>query len=346
MSTFLSLRAARGSQVPVTPRDALKEALSSPGGGEVVIRSGDVAAWIHVQDGHIVWANVSSAPATMDEVTRHGGLALENDTMLAVKEESRATGAHFMEVLVRWGLIGEDRAREAVRAFVGDRVKIALELPDAVGLFLPKVRAHSGRLRFRASEIPSLRDPGNLLPRAPGADPSQPLDPGLGQPLGDRTPPLPLLEIARIVREAAAMEGSLGAAVLDRRSGACLHHSGADVDTKVAWAQMGALEALGPDAEEVLATAGERCFVTRPLRGTPSLVLFAAVSLASTTLGFARVTVAAIASRAVPCPPASIDLDPPPPPSAPRPGLPASQEASTDDIPESPVTARAGGGSD
>lgn len=290
-----ALRAMRGAKLALTPRDALQEALASAGGGEVVVRSGDVAAWIHVQDGHIVWVNVSSVPTTMDDVTRHGGLTLDREALDAVREESRRTGAHFMDVLVRWGLISEERAREAVRTVVDERVKLVLELPEAVGLFLPKVRAQGSRLRFRASEIPSLRDAGRALLRRQMVE-ALDFSSG-GPPPSSRAPALPLVEIALFVEEAAAVEGAVGAAILDRKTGVCLHHSGIDIDTQIAWSQVSTLAALGPDAGEAVASAGDRCYLARPLLEVPSLVLFVVFSLSETTLGLARIHMASLTSK-------------------------------------------------
>lgn len=271
------------------PRDALDEALRSPEGGEVVLRSGDVTGHIHVQSGHVVWAHVSSAPATMEEVARHGDVSLDQDVIAAVRQECRATGAHFMEVLVSWGVIAEDRAREAVRSFVAERVKLIVELPGAVALFLPKARPHTGRLRFRASEIPSLRMP-------PVGTAHLGLLESSGPPSSRGAPPLPLTRIAEVVGAAMRLDGALGAGVLDRKTGAFLFHSGQSVDTEVAWSLVAALARLGPAAEEVIATAGEHHFLVRPLRNTPSLILFLALSSSSVSLGLAKLMAARIAA--------------------------------------------------
>lgn len=282
-----TLRAARGSSAPTSPRGALEEALKSPQGGEVAVRSGDVTAFIHVQDSHVVWANVSSVPASMDEVVRHGDVVLDPELVAAVKEECRSTGAHFMEVLVRWGIIEQERAREAVRAFVADRVKLALELPGAVALFLPRSRRHTERLRFRASEIPSLRVPAVEAPSSSRFDAAPP---------SVSRVPLPLVEITGIVNDAMRVDGALAAALLDRKTGASLFHSGADMDMAIAWSQLGTLAALGPSAEDVIGASEERCFITRPLRFAASLALFVTVSLSATTVGLARATIARIAA--------------------------------------------------
>lgn len=287
-------RAARAAAAPDTPRDALEEALRSGKEGEVAVRAGEVTAFIHVQDGHVVWANVSSSPASMEEIVRHAGVDLDRDHVAAINEECRSTGAHFMDVLIAWNLIDEARAREAIRAFVADRVERALVLPGAVALFLPRPRPRSERLLFRPSEIPSLRLPAVAEPL------SMRFDAG---PVSQSRAPLPLGEIAEIVQRAAAIQGAVGAAVLDRKTGASLFHAGAEMDTTVAWSQLTTLASLGPAAEDVMATGAERCFLLRPLRFAPTLAVFVALSLSSTTIGLARATLIRIASERTSAPP-------------------------------------------
>ncbi len=276
--------------VDVNASHALGEALSH-GSGEVCVRSGDTVARIHVQGGHIVWANLSSAPATIEDVAAHGGVSLDADLIAAVKQECRSTGAHFMDVLVTWGVIEQEHARETVRSFVSERVKLIQELPNAKALFLPSARpqASTERIRFRASEIPTLK----LL----GASPADSI---LEVPVPEsrKTPALSLGALVELVEAAMRTEGAVSAAVMERGTGACLYHdAGGELDTEIAWSQLSALASLGPGAEEVLALAGSRCFVTRPLRDAPSLILFVSFDSSAISLGLARTAIAAVAAQ-------------------------------------------------
>lgn len=264
-------------------REALEEALNSPEGGEVAVRAAEVTGWIHVRKGVIVWAHVSSAPATITDLVRRAGATLDPDVAGAVKAECRATGANFMDVLVRWGVIAEEPAREALRDFIAERVDMALELPDASALFMPKTRAYSGPVTFRSGEIPSRRSAGDSLIEEMG-------------PVSGLRAVAATSFMARIVRAAMDTDGVTSAAVLDRVSGECLFRDGTDIDPALMGAQLRGLGALGADAEEVLAGAGGRIFVTRPLREAPALVLFVVLSSESTTLGLARATIARIAA--------------------------------------------------
>jgi len=284
-----ALRTMQATSAPVSPREALDEALQSASGGEVAVRAGDVVGHVHVQNGFIVWANLSSVPSTMEEVARRAGVDLTADVSSAVKEECRSTRAHFMDVLVAWKVIEPDRAKEALRQFIAERVERVLALPGASALFLPKTRPHTERLRFAAGEIPSLRPP--TLERSITPFPAPP---------PSRRAPLPLPEISALFQEAARIEGAVSVAILDRETGASVLLSGVEIDTGIAWSQLGLLAALGPQAEDVIGSAGERCFVTRPLRVAPSLALFVVLLQSETTLGLARAMVARIASATAP----------------------------------------------
>lgn len=323
------LRAMMDGAAPLPPRAALEEALRDRRTGEVVIRSGEKVAFIHLQEGQIVWVHVSFLPTTMEDVARQAGAVLDPHLVTDVKEECRVTGANFLDVLVRWGILAEHRAKQALREMVAERVKLALEMPDAAALFIPRNRPQSGAFRIRTSEIPSLQTP--VLPpidvTARKADrPAPPAERELA-PAGEAvTPP----EAGWFVHEAMKTEGAMCAAVLDRRSGACLFHVGANMNAAIAWSLAGALASLGPGADEVLAVVGDKCFVTRPLRHAPSCALFVALSSSSTTLGFARIAIARVSATRVSTiasSPVSVRLATDPAPAPPPPSLRAPDTA-------------------
>lgn len=264
-------------------QEALVEALSDPEGGEVALRSGEVAGWIHVRKGVIVWAHVSSAPATIDDIGRRAGVSLDSETVSALREECRTTATNFMDVLVRWRLIDEDRARDTLRDFISERVEIALDLPHATAMFVPRARAYNGPITLRSGEIPSRRPPAET-----------PLE-DVAPVSGLRAVKVPSM-VLETVQRAMTIDGVLGAAVLDRASGEHLFRTGADIDSAILRSHLRSLEAMGPDAEEAMACAGPRCVLARPLLSTPELALFAVVSVASTPLGLARSLIARVAA--------------------------------------------------
>ncbi len=283
-----SLRLFLGQRADLTPRKALEEAVNGEQSGEVVVRSGDVVGHIHMQGGQLVWANVSSHPASIDEIVGYTGVTLAREVVREVRDEAYDTRAHFMDILVARGLLTFEDARRALRGFIGERVERVMALPDARAMFLPRSTPETDHVRLRVDEIPSL---------APRSTPPE------GVPVRLSLPPTTLppdaavasADIEALVERAMAIDGARSAAVLDRRTGASLMVVGADIDTAVASSQLAALSALGPDAEDVLASVGAYCFVTRALHEAPGLALFVVLRRADITIGLARVLIGQLA---------------------------------------------------
>lgn len=293
------LRAMTGGGAP-GPRAALDEAVRERRTGEVMIRAGDKAAIIHLQEGQIVWVHVSFVPTTMEDVARRAGAALDPELVADVKEECRATGANFLDVLVSWGVLAPERAKAALRELVAERVRIALEIPGAAALFMPKKRSPSGQFRIHADEIPALQTPSHATETEPRRGPDVELRSAETPAVPSPRPSAPsAFEAGWYVNEAMKTEGAMCAAVLDRRTGACLFQLGAQLNAAVAWSLVSTLAAAGPGADEVIAVVGGTCFVTRPLRHATSCALFVALSSTNTTLGFARISIARVAATHV-----------------------------------------------
>lgn len=272
---------------PNDPRQALQEALRSTDGGEVVVRAEDVTGIIHVQDQCIVWAHISSMPASMEEIIRLAGAQVDQEVVKAVKEDCRTNSRNFVEVLIQWRILDEEQAHSAVRAFVARRVDHILGIPGATALFLPKARRRVERIRFRASEFPSLAVTIADLPDVQ----HEAFD------AADQRPSFVGMEhVLELVNKAMRVDGCVGAAILDRGTGASLVKLGEEPDTSIAWSQLMTLAALGAGAEDVIATTSTRSFVTRALAGTASLALFVIFAMDNTTVGLARASVAQLVS--------------------------------------------------
>lgn len=255
-----------------TLREALHEALESKMGGEVVVRSGQRVGRVHVSEAGIAWAKVSGMPVRLGGLMHKAGVALSDEDMAAVVEESRRLKVHFADVLVRWGYLDEAGARECVRAVVAEQLDVLLALPDATALFLPQTQAYDSQLSFQLEELA----PGTLAP-PPSRGPTAAAEP---QRL-DR-----LSRYERYTSEAVQTAGAIGAAVLDRATGVEWVSTGAGVEGEVAWSLLGALAALGTGAEDVIAVRDGAAFVGRAIDATSALV--AAFSPERTTLGLAR----------------------------------------------------------
>lgn len=263
----------------MSPQEALREAIHH-GDGEVCVRAGQDVARVHVRSGEIAWAHVSSVPSTFADITSLGGLSLEPDVLDAVKRECRERSVHFMDVLVSWGLIDRERARAALHAFVTSRVQMILDLPGAVALFLPKHPPQSAR--------PSSPDPVSPGPSSVRA----PLSFGPSS-----SPPERPAWIGDLVRAAMRIEGAVCAAAIERSRVTCVERAGGDLDGRLVWSQVSALASLGPEADEVLASSGPRCVVTRVLPKDPSMALLVSFASSRVSIGLARAAVAGLLAR-------------------------------------------------
>lgn len=269
-------RRASGAQFLASPREALREALESGRGGEVVVRQGDQVGRVHVIDGGVAWATASGGPARVQDIVRHAGVTLDDEVVRALLEECRRTGQHFAEVLVEWSLLDATDARECVRAFIAEQLATMFSWAEAAALFLPSSRSYGAGLRFAWSEVVGA----TLVPRAPASV-------GVNE-----APPMSLAWLGQatlLVEEIAKIEGVVGAIALDAHSGTAVVSAGDGVDADVAWSLLSALRALGEGGQEVLATRPEAAYVARAIAGGGALI--ARVDLTRTTVGMARLSI-------------------------------------------------------
>ena len=230
----------------------------------------------------------------MEEILKRAGIEFDGELVDALKQEARTSGAHFMDVLVQWGMLERARARETLREIVLEQVKLVLELPDAAALFLPRSRPR------QISETLSFEARGVTNKPSPTEPPAWAIPPA---PESRRMSAFATSTLADLVDTVLRTEGALSAAVLQRAGGVCLYQAGAPLDADVAWSQGGALAALGKDGEEVLAATGDRLFVTRAFRSAPALMLFVSFDARAITMGLARAATGLVAARPIADPP-------------------------------------------
>jgi CheY-like chemotaxis protein len=275
-------RCAAPERMVGSPREAVREAIAHPVGGEVVVRRGDHVGRIYVSDGKIAWASVAGETVRLRGLVQSAGVELDDEAAAAVLEESRRLRVHFADVLVRWGYVDESGARECVRAAVAEQLGELLSMQDATALFLPRAGHYGSRMSFTMGEVAAP----SIAPHAHGADAAAVVR-------------LPRDRIARrgaIVDRAMALEGAVGAAVLDRKTGEAWHCAGEAIDGELAWSLLGTLVALGPGAEDAIAVREGAAFLARNIDEATALVV--AFALMRTTLGLARMSMKASVATA------------------------------------------------
>ncbi len=265
-----------------TLRDALHEGLASPHGGEVVVRQGTRVGHVFVNNGGIVWANVSGEPLRLGGVVKSAGVVLDEQDAAAVIDECRREKMHFADVLVRWGYLDQAGARECVRRLVAEQLGLLLAMQDATALFLPGSRAYDGKVSFPLEQV---APPSN----APPADPAIVRDAVIELPKDRRA------RNAEWAADAIKLDGATAAALLDRHTSMQWAQSGGDIDGTLAWSLLETLSALGAGAEDVVAVRNGMGFLGRVVDQWTVLVV--GFDLGKTTLGLARSSMATLVDR-------------------------------------------------
>ncbi|MEZ4302792.1 MAG: hypothetical protein R3B70_48160 [Polyangiaceae bacterium] len=273
------------------PRRVLEEALISEEGGEVAVRAAGVVARVHVRNGAVVWAHLSSAPVKLEDLVIAAGAPNDPELFAALKDECRRTRAHFMDVLVRWGVLTEERARETLRAFTAARLEAVLELPGASAFFIPSPGTYGGPVSVRAEEASAFLSRRDAAPVSHSRRrESVPYE--LASP-GEPAPPCPPFAGA-LLDAAAKVDGADSALLFHLPTRQCLMRRGAEVDGESLEPHLRALQGLGLDGGEILAGGANRSVITRSVPGAPSLALVVALSSGATMLGLARAQIAQI----------------------------------------------------
>lgn len=229
-------------------RRALMDA-QHEGGGELVIRSGDVCARVLFAERKVAWVHhMDGSGSLLDALAPEAGI--DPDTARAVVQECRRSGAGLSETLASWGLVDRAKLRNAMRLWIGRKLTAMCTLPEPQVLFLPSNFKSSPELLFELDEVleaethpaqtrgASERAPTELGEKRPTLIPAGAWSSAFLEPQ------VPSVEVKLLLEHCMAGEGVLGVVVLDRSSGLCLGRLGIELVPDVAWAQLQALNAV------------------------------------------------------------------------------------------------------
>lgn len=281
--------------------DAMKEALSSPG-GEVIARQGDAVGRIHVTAGRIAWAHLSTEPGSLRDILK-GEVPITSEEAGCVIEEARASRRSFGDVLMQWNLVEPERLRACLRGWIARKLRLIMSMEQASVVFVPQTRppsaASSNDLTFAVDEVYPLEADEGAGPSTQPSPTTRP--PAASESAGASGVTIDPGRFEPALAEAMAVDGALWAVVFDVRTGLALRQQGRPVDMDLALAQLKAISVAqlsdDSDPEDMLLVTNKLVHIMRPAKARSVLVLYLVLRRTGSVLAMARMGVASAVAR-------------------------------------------------
>ena len=261
---------------------AIAEARAS-GRGDVVIRSGASTGRIRFEGGRVVAASVTG---------QEGGYAAflageEAFTPAAIESILAEAEAHEVSptrVILERGLMGAERLRLRLRAWLAGVVAAILRLPTPTAIFVPGGEGAPGAIGFDYDELVRLR----LIEAEEG--PEGPEEVAANSPNAALSGGESLRALGAALDRAMAIPGALGAAIVDGRTGQRLAARGEAIDRDLAWRSVKlALATEEMEAvDDVIVTTTRAILVLRAYSRQPQRFLLLMADGALSKLGIVR----------------------------------------------------------
>jgi len=246
-------RAARALQrdYQPPPEELLRTVLAAGRGGEMVVRSGRELARVHVEPGKVAWVRRAHHPVQLNDILTLARVTVADDTVHDIVQESRASRRHFAEVLVEWGIVDHDLARECLRSHLVRELTAIFAWPSATSAFVEDSRQSSGVFTFTPGEILGEQRFYRVRTVHEMAAVSS-ADPAL---------------VDGWLRRMTEVPHVLGCALVEPKLGTVLGSRGIPDDGfELVWEMAGAFAALGSEAEETLSSTRSVAYLVRSVR--------------------------------------------------------------------------------
>jgi CheY-like chemotaxis protein len=272
------------------------EAAARAEGGEVVVTHGETVGRIFFDGGYVIWAHLSTHPVTVTSLFEDVA-ELGEDEVSEVLEETKRTGQNFVEVLIQWGLVSQEKATEVLRRSIRETVQALFDLEDPQIVFAPGTRRTWFGPKFALTEVippESLRPP-------PTAEP-----PSFDQVEGKvRCQFMPRCNTCGNMAATLSVElresGADGIAIVHRPSGTVLASAGERIDEDIIRATLHILGVLSNDdeADDILVSGAGKHYLLRST-ACPDAFVSMMASRRNTSLGTVRHELTRIASKICP----------------------------------------------
>lgn len=264
--------------------------------GEVVVSRDDTVGRVFFDNGHIVWAHLSTRPITVVSLFKEVA-DLEEDEVNGALEEAKRTGQNFVEVLVKWGLVSQEDANAALRQSFRQTVQAMFCLEEPEVVYAPGSRGSWRGPRFALDEI---------MPPETQHPPPSSERPSFDRLNGDiRCQFMPQCNTCGSMAATLSVElresGADGVAIVHRTSGTILASAGEPIDEDILRATLHILGVLSNDeaVDDVLVSGAGRHYLLRAT-ACPDAFVSMMASRSKTSLGTVRHELNRIASKIYP----------------------------------------------
>lgn len=267
--------------------------------GEVVISRDDTVGRVFFDNGHIIWAHLSTRPVTVISLFKEVS-ELAEEEVNGVLEEAKRTGKNFVEILVQWGLVSQEDANAALRQSFRQTIQAMFCLEEPEVVYAPGSRGSWRGPRFALDEI---------MPPESQRPPSS--SPSLGRPVSDRADGeircqfMPKCNTCGSMAATLSTElresGADGVAIVHRTSGTVLASAGEPIDEDILRATLHILGVLSNDeaVDDVLVSGAGRHYLLRAT-ACPDAFVSMLATRSKTSLGTVRHELNRIASKICP----------------------------------------------
>ncbi len=274
-----------GAHAPKQTFDSALEEACAAGGGDLMVRSGNVIGRIMIYHGKIAWAHISSEPGSLLAMLASEP-SIDRDDIHAVLEECYATGKNFAEVLVDWGLIDHDALREQMRRWIRAKCESIRKLKSPTIIFSPENREYSGGFLLDLAEVrpdagsDASHRPSTADDAAPRDESAMMLSPALQQ------------EIDENLDRVASLSGVVGVTLFDGDTGQALGTRGLATNLDFAWHNLRMVASAESEnsstVEDIIVTTKRHMHILRLYSRNPARFLFVTTSRENVQLGMLR----------------------------------------------------------
>lgn len=234
----------------------LEEATTKSLSGELVVQIGLEVGRIFLVEGRIAWALSPNGGEHLGHMLDRDGV-VDSADYARIIAECKVSGANVCEAMISAGLVGREAMRHHLRLYIAGHLSRLVEASNAPVVFMPQKRKYASELTFTFDELERLMRAAEV------------------------TESSTVLTGDEALASLGALDGLLGAAIIDASNGTVVHAIGTDrsnvehtavFETEAFEAELSLARALGlgDTLESTVVTTASHYNITQVLASHPT----------------------------------------------------------------------------